>query len=366
MTSVTARPTPRKAPVPATPVVRRPLMVRYYPAVLVGGMVLVLALLVAHVSIGTADISWQDVVRVLTGQQVDSVTHTIVYDLRLPRALVAVLAGAMLALAGAIMQAVTRNPLAEPDLTGASTGAVFFAVLWLSREMIGWNVAAPNVAVPFVAMVGSLFSGGLVYLISRGRGGMSAAGVNTVRLVLTGVMVSAIMRSLTSLILLKNQNAASGILLWIIGSLNGRTWVHWDTVWPWALVTVPLGLGCASLANVLHLGDDVATGLGIRAERVRALLLCVAVLLTAGAVSVVGALGFLGLIAPHLTRRLVGNDARRLFPLSALMGASLLLGADVIARGLTRVVDMPVGAVMALVGAPFLIYLLTRGGRGST
>ena len=235
MTSITARPTPRKVPVPPTPVVRRPLMVRYYPAVLVSGMVLVLALLVAHVSIGTADISWQDVVRVLTGQQVDSVTHTIVYDLRLPRALVAVLAGAMLALAGAIMQALTRNPLAEPDLTGASTGAVFFAVLWLSREMIGWNVAAPNVAVPFVAMVGSLFSGGLVYLISRGRGGQT----NTVRLVLTGVVVSAIMRSLTSLILLKNQNAASGILLWIIGSLNGRTWVHWDTVWPWALVTVP-------------------------------------------------------------------------------------------------------------------------------
>jgi iron complex transport system permease protein len=267
----------------------------------------------------------------------------------------------MLALAGAIMQAVTRNPLAEPDLTGASTGAVFFAVLWLSRDMIGWNVAAPNVTTPAVAMLGSLLSGGVVYLVSRGPSGQT----NTIRLVLTGVMVSAIMRSLTSLILLVNQNAASGILLWIIGSLNGRTWVHWDTAWPWALITIPLGLGCASLANVLHLGDDVATGLGIKAERVRAMLLFVAVLLTAGAVSVVGALGFLGLIAPHLMRRLVGNDARRLFPLSAIMGALLLLGADVIARGLTRVVDMPVGAVMALIGAPFLIYLLSRGGRRS-
>jgi iron complex transport system permease protein len=113
----------------------------------------------------------------------------------------------------------------------------------------------------------------------------------------------------------------------------------------------------------VHLGDDLAAGLGLRVERARLLLLFVAVLLTAGAVSVVGALGFLGLIAPHLARRLVGSDARRLFPLSALMGASLLMGADIVARGLTRVVDLPVGAVMAIMGAPFLIYLLRRGGR---
>jgi iron complex transport system permease protein len=171
------------------------------------------------------------------------------------------------------------------------------------------------------------------------------------------------MRSLTSLVLLVNQNAISGILLWIIGSLNGRTWVHWDTIWPWAVVTLPLGLACASLANAVYLGEDLATGLGLRVELARVMLLFVAVLLTAGAVSVVGALGFLGLIAPHLTRRLVGNDARRVFPMSAVLGAALLLLADVVARGLTRVVDLPVGAVMALIGAPFLMYLLRRTGR---
>jgi iron complex transport system permease protein len=325
----------------------------------VGGLALVLLLMVAHVSIGTANVSPKDVVDVLTGQEVDQTTHIIVYDLRLPRALVAMLAGAMLALAGAIMQTVMRNPLADPDLTGAATGAVFFAVLWLSREMIGWNVAAPNVGVPAVAMLGSLIAGGFVYLLSRGR----QRETNTVRLVLTGVMVSAIFRSLTSLLLLINQNAASGILLWIIGSVNGRTWIHWETVWPWAVVTMPVGLACAGVANAIHLGDDLAVGLGMRVERARLLLLFVAVLLTAGAVSVVGALGFLGLIAPHLTRRLVGNDARRVFPLSAIMGASLLMMADIVARGLTRVVDLPVGAVMAILGAPFLIYLLRRVGR---
>jgi iron complex transport system permease protein len=336
--------------------VRVPARVRYFPLMLLGGAALVLVLLVAHVSIGTADISLQSVLDTLLGRQVDSVTYTIIHELRLPRALVAAVAGAMLGLAGALMQAVTRNPLADPDLTGAATGGVLFAVLWLSRDMIGWNVAPPNVTIPAVAMVGSVLTGGIVYGLSRARGGHT----NTVRLVLAGVMVSAIMRSMTSLVLLVNQNAVSGILLWIIGSLNGRTWTHWDTVWPWAIVTIPVALACASLANALHLGDDIATGLGLRSEWTRGFLLFVAVLLTAGAVSVVGALGFLGLIAPHLTRRLVGNDARRLFPLSALMGASLLILADILARGLTRVVDLPVGAVMAIVGAPFLMYLLRR------
>jgi iron complex transport system permease protein len=334
----------------------RPMTVRFFPAVVAVGLLLVLFLLVAHVSIGTANASPKDVIDVLTGQEVDKVTHTIVYDLRLPRALVAMLAGAMLALAGAIMQTVARNPLAEPDLTGASAGAVFFAVLWLSRQMIGWNVSAPSVGVPAIAMLGSVLTGGTVYLLSRGRDRQTS----TVRLVLTGVMVNAIMRSLTSLLLLVNQNAISGILLWMIGSLNGRTWVHWDTVWPWAVVTLPLGLACAGIANALQLGDDVATGLGLTVERARLALLAVALVLTAAAVSVVGALGFLGLIAPHITRGLVGHDARRLFPLSAILGASLLLLADVAARGLTRVVDLPVGAVMALLGAPFLMYLLRK------
>ena len=146
----------------------------------------------------------------------------------------------------------------------------------------------------------------------------------------------------------------------MIGSLNGRTWTHVNTVWPWAAVTLPLALGCAGVANALNLGDNLAMGLGLRVERARLLLLFLAVVLTAAAVSVVGALGFLGLIAPHIARRLVGNDARRLFPLSAILGAIILMMADIVARGLTRVVDLPVGAVMALLGAPFLIYLLRR------
>lgn len=338
---------------------RLPFLVRYFPVVIAVGVLLLFFLVLVHVSIGTANISLADVVNVLTGQHVDNVTYTIVYELRLPRALVAVAAGGMLALAGAIMQAVTRNPLADPDLTGATSGAVFFAVLWLSRDLFYRDVAPPDAGVPVVAMVGSIITGGLVYVLSRGRDRQS----NAMRMVLTGVMVAAIFRSLTSLVLLINQNATNNILQWIIGSLNGVTWSHWGTIWPWAVITVPVGLASAGVANVLHLGDDIASGLGSRVERARLLLLFVAVLLTAASVSVVGALGFLGLIAPHIARRLVGNDARRVFPLSAIIGGAILVLADIVARALTTTVALPVGAVMAVLGAPFLIYLLRRGMR---
>jgi iron complex transport system permease protein len=341
----------------------RPWPVRAFGLILVVSLALVFALIVVHVSIGTVGVTPGQVLDVFATQlhlsnvAVDPLNVTVIWHLRLPRALIAVVAGAMLALAGAILQAITGNPLAEPDLTGASAGGVFFAVLWLSRDLVGWDVGAPGLELPAVALIGSLSAGALVYFLSRQQH------TNTVRLILTGVLVATILRSLTSLILLRNQNATGSILMWIIGSLNGRTWVHWDAVWPWAAVTIPLGLLCASRANVIHLGDDVAAGLGLRVEWNRFVLLGVAVLLTAGAVSVVGALGFLGLIAPHVTRRLVGQDARRVFPLSAVFGAGLLLIADITGRALVTVVDLPVGAVMALIGGPFLMYLLRRGTR---
>ncbi len=340
---------------PARRVSQRPFTIRHFPLVLLAGLLLVAALLVLHISVGTVDVSPGDVVNVLTGQQTDELTHAVVWELRRRRALVAICAGAMLALAGAILQSLTGNPLAEPDLTGASAGGVLFAVLWLSRQLVGWNTAPPSAEVAVIALLGALASGGLVYALSWQRR------TSAVRLVLTGVLVSTILRALTSLVLLRNQNAIGGIVLWIIGSLNGRTWTHWDAIWPWALVALPLGLACAGAANGLQLGDDIAAGLGMRVERVRALLLFVAVLLTAGAVSVVGALAFLGLIAPHLARRIVGDDARRTFPLSAVMGAILLLVADIVSRSVAQPNELPVGALMSLLGAPFLMFLLWRG-----
>jgi iron complex transport system permease protein len=172
-------------------------------------------------------------------------------------------------------------------------------------------------------------------------------------------------------LLVRDGLTQSRILIWVIGSLNGRVWEHWALLWPWACVSLPLGFLSAGLANVLHLGDEVAAGLGARLELGRVALLGVAALLTAGAVSVVGAVAFVGLIGPHLTRRLVGEDARRVFPLSALLSAVLLLAADIVAQGGPPLsilpglagVQLPVGAVTALLGAPFFLYLVRKVAR---
>ncbi|MEP6776727.1 MAG: iron ABC transporter permease, partial [Chloroflexota bacterium] len=266
-----------------------PFAIRHFRLVLLGGVLLLLFMLFLHIYIGTVQVSPLDVVKVLTGQQVDKLTHTVIWELRLPRALVAILAGAMLSLAGAILQSVTRNPLAEPDLTGASAGGVFLAVLYLSRDKVGWDFAPGGIELPFVALVGCIAAGGLVYSISWGKRGQGQGHSNPVRLVLTGVLVSTILRSLTSLLLLVNQNASGSILMWIIGSLNGRTWQQWQMLWPWAVVTIPVGLLCAGMANTIQLGDETATSLGMRIEWGRAGMLFSAILLTAGAVSAVGA-----------------------------------------------------------------------------
>ncbi len=330
---------------------------RHFGLLFVLSLVLVFVLLVAHINVGTGGTTPIDVIKVLTGQQVDKITYNVIYELRLPRALVAMGAGAMLALAGALLQSTMRNPLADPDLTGASAGGVFFAVLYLSRDKLGWDFAPGGLELPVLALIGSLITGGLVYLISW------KGGSNPLRLILTGLLFASILKAGTSLILLVNQNAAGSIFLWMIGSLNGRAWEQWNLLWPWALFAIPIGLATASTANVLHLGDDTARGLGMRVERGRIFLLGAAILLTAGAVAAIGALGFLGLIAPHIARRIVGNDARRAFPMSMTIGAGLLLLADTLSRGFTQPLELPVGVTMSLLGAPFLIYLLRKGAR---
>jgi iron complex transport system permease protein len=222
---------------------------------------------------------------------------------------------------------------------------------------------------PILALFGGLLAGLLSYALSWHAGGSDA-----VRLVLAGVLVGGTCSAATSLLLLwADEYNVQRIVRWIIGSLSGRVWVHWHTIWPVALLAVLPALLCAGLANVLQLGDAVATGLGVRIERTRVLVLLIAVLLTAGAVAVVGNVGFIGLIGPHMARRLVGGDARRLLPLSGLLTALLLLAADILARTLTLGwvglltgldvpdnIGLPVGAVTALLGAPFFLFLLLR------
>ncbi len=329
------------------------------------GLCALTILLVLHIGLGKVQLTPLEVFDALRNQPAEAFHRQIVWDLRLPRGLIAVLAGAMLGLAGAILQSLTRNPLADPWLTGVSSGAVLFAVAW---NGLGGSAASLGQTLTPIALTGGMCAGLLVYLMGRNPQGRS----DPWRLTLTGILVSSILGSITSMLLLLNTQTMGGILGWMIGSLNGRVWVHWAALWPWALAALPLGLGCASLANLLHLGDDVAAGLGLRVEAARGILLFAAALLTSAAVSVVGSLGFIGLVGPHIARRLVGGDARRLFPVSALLGAGLLLVADIIAQSaafdlsffrITDRVGLPVGAVTTFLGAGFLLYLLQRGAR---
>ncbi len=354
-----------------TPVETRPFAIRRFPLVLVIGVMLMLVLIVLHIAVGTLDFTPRQIVLSLLQRPEEILHYQVVWGLRLPRALIALTTGGMLGLAGAILQTVTRNPLAEPGLMGVSSGGVLAIVIFLIVRSGNPDVSTATDAglvLPLVGLVGGMAAAALSYGLSY------QGGSDPVRLVLTGVLVAGMCSAFTSLLLLNaEESQLQRIIRWTVGSTSGRVWMHWDTLWPFALVSIPVGLLSAGLANALQLGDDVVRGLGQRVELARLILLFIASLLTAGAVAVVGAVGFIGLIGPHMARRIVGGDVRRLFPMSIVITAILLITSDIIARTLTigwigvftgldipDTAGLPVGAVTALLGAPFFLYLLLR------
>ena len=319
-------------------------------------MVILILLFILHVGLGTVWISPSDVIFALMNHPVAEYQRWIVWNLRLPRSLIAVCAGAMLGLAGAIMQALTRNPLAEPSLTGVTSGSILGIVCWLGLFP---DAVKYDGIIPFAALIGGMGTVVLMFIVTR------RLNDNPFVLILKGIIMSAILSSITSLVLLRDQEQLPTVMLWMIGSLNAKVWQDWYTLWPWAAVALPLGLACFRGANVLQLGDEVSIGLGFNIQRTRLLLFIVSAVLTAGAVSVAGAISFIGLIGPHIARRLVGQDSVRVFPVSVLVAACLLLFADVLAQSVTIGFDgkgsgLPVGALTAMLGAPFFLYLLRR------
>ncbi len=334
---------------------------RAFAALMVLATATVVGLFVLHLGLGTVWIPPDRVVLALADRATDPTDRTIVWELRLPRAILGLLAGCMLGLSGALLQVVMRNPLAEPGLTGVSAGGILLAVLFLAGT---WGLPAPGRLLPFVVLAGALAGGTLVILASQTRGA-----IDPLRLVMTAVIVNALLGSLTSIVMLRSQYALGNILPWLIGSLNGRIW---DDVWialPWAVVGIPAALLSARVANVLQLSDDSSRSLGLRLQTARVGLFGLASVLAAGAVSVTGAIGFIGLMAPNAARAIVGADLRRVLPMAGVMGCLLLLAADLIAQSLSinppipsssQRVGLPVGAVLAVFGAPLLIILIRR------
>jgi iron complex transport system permease protein len=286
----------------------------------------------------------------------------IVQDVRLPRVLLSAMIGSSLAMSGAILQGVTRNPLADPHIFGISAGAglvavglIVFAPTFSNEEikipLFGIHAIALNVVQP-LALTGGLVGGGLAYAMAW-RGGVSP-----VRLALAGIAVTSILTALTSGILVTSSFSAQIGLRWLIGGLQFRNFNDVQALVPYFTVGTLVALAMARQVNVIALGDELATSLGQHVERTRFILAATATLLASAAVSIAGLVGFLGLIIPHLVRLVIGNDYRFVLPASAIFGALLLVVADTAARTVLDPQELPVGILTAVLGGPVFILLV--------
>ncbi|MFJ5778730.1 FecCD family ABC transporter permease [Streptomyces sp. NPDC093094] len=292
----------------------------------------------------------------LGGAELERVAESVLWNVRFPRIVLALLVGASLGCAGALMQGVFGNPLAEPGTIGVSSGAAVGAVGAISLGLDtfgGWTV-------PVLAFTGGLLTALLVYAMSR-----SGGRTEVVTLILTGIAVNAFAGALIGLFLFFADTAAvNQITFWQLGSLGQATWPKVLAVLPCAAAGLTLAPLYARRLDLLALGDRPARHLGVDVERLRIVLILVVALLTAAAVSVAGVIGFVGLVVPHLLRMLAGPGHRFLVPGSALGGALVLLAADLAARTLAAPAELPLGVLTALVGSPFFFWLLRRTRRG--
>jgi iron complex transport system permease protein len=310
-------------------------------------------------AIGPAGIAPGDVVRVivahLTGADsgVDAATDVIVWDLRLPRVLLAALVGACLAFSGATYQGVFRNPLADPYLLGVASGAGLAAtVVIVSGAPLDYGRFS---VITLAAFAGAIAAVVLAYALAR-----IAGHTPTTTLILAGVALSSISVSLISYLMLMSRESSLTILNWLLGGFNSAGWYRMWYILPYAVPAAAFIMLHGRVLNVLQLDEQQARQLGVNVERTRVLLLLAASLAAAAAVAVAGIVGFVGLVAPHAMRLLVGPDYRRLLPLVAIAGAAFLILADIGARTLVRPGEVPVGVITAVFGAPFFLYLLRR------
>lgn len=322
-------------------------------------VVLVLAV-IAGATIGETRIGMEVVWQILAnklwgaGFVVDPIDEGIIWNYRLTRAIVAAACGAGLALSGVVLQSLLRNPLAEPYLlgisAGASTGAVLVALLGLGAGAISLSAGA---------FVGAMAAFAMVTLLARSSQGSSAAG----HIILAGIAGSQLFNALTSFLITKSASSeqARGIMFWLLGNLSG---VRWHSVWlavPVVLAGLVVCMWHRRALDAFMFGSDSAASLGIPVRRVQVLLITCAALITAVMVSIVGSIGFVGLVIPHAVRMLVGVRHARLVPVSALCGALFLIAADVLSRTLIKGQTLPVGVITALIGAPVFALILIRG-----
>jgi iron complex transport system permease protein len=307
--------------------------------------------MVMNVGRGEYPISPLDIVKTVLGLDTGNRDHAfVIHNLRLPRTLVAFMVGVALAISGTIFQGLTRNPLADPAIIGINAGASLAAV-----TAIVLFPSAPIYTLPLSAFAGALLMAGLIYWLAWNNGS------SPILFILMGIGLDAIATAITSLLITFGEiYDVSNALVWLAGSVYGRTWEQVFLLLPWLIVFVPMALTLARHLNALNLGDDVAKGLGSHVEWQRGLLVLVGVALAGAGVATAGMIGFVGLIAPHLGRQLVGTNHEGLIPISALLGGMIVVMADLLGRTLFAPIELPCGVVTAAIGAPYFLYLLIR------
>ena len=315
-------------------------------------MLIIFAVLVAagfftSVMMGSVRIPFQEIYDALFGAGAG--THQqIIWNIRLPRTIVAALVGINLSLSGAILQAIMKNPLADPHIIGISSGA------GLTGIMVMLMLPGHEYLVTPAAFVGAMAAAICSYILAWKNG------IRPVRIILAGVAVSAFLGAGISALMIFYSDKVHGALMWMVGGLAARSWPHVDIIYPYTIIGIVLAFLGAKHLNILQLGDEIAKGLGLNVEVTRIVMTAIAAMLAASAVSVVGLLGFVGLIIPHATRLLVGSDYRFLLPGSALLGAAVVMLSDTFARTAFAPTELPVGILMAVLGAPFFLFLLRR------
>lgn len=297
---------------------------------------------------GSMDISIKDIIQILKNPSNLTPEGLVIWNVRIPRTIVGVLVGINLSISGAMLQGVMRNPLADPGIIGISSGA------GLAGIMILIIFPQYQYLVPPFAFLGAMIAAIMIYTLAW------KDGIQPMRVVLAGVAVSAILGAGISALMVFFSSRVHGALMFMNGGLSAKSWPEVYMILPYTIVGFMLALIMAQRLNILVLGDDTARGLGLNVELVRLEFTAVAAMLAGSAVSVVGLLGFVGLIIPHTVRLILGSDYKYLFPASAFLGAAVVVFCDTFGRTIFAPVEIPVGIIMALLGAPFFLYLLRK------
>ncbi|WP_438286239.1 FecCD family ABC transporter permease [Brevibacillus aydinogluensis] len=333
-------------------------MERRYWMTLVAGAVLLLAVVYVSLTNGVFNLTVTDVIKTLL--RIDPVPEhdMVVFEFRLPRIVIAAFVGFGLGIAGTVVQGITKNGLADPGILGINAGAGFAGVLFMllfEGKMIGASLLS-IMAMPMFGLAGGLMAAGFIYLFAWRNGRLEPG-----TLILVGIAVGSGLSAATIYLSLKmNPQDYEMAAVWLTGSIWNANWNYVLSMIPWFLLLVPVVFRKAPILDVLQLGEESVKGLGVRTEKEKSVLLIASIGLVSACVSVSGSIGFVGLLSPHIAKRLVGLHHRRVMPISGLVGMLLVVISDFIAKTVFSPAELPVGIVISIVGVPYFVYLLFR------